>query len=345
MKKGNTIKDVAKLAGVSNATVSRVATGSSRVSREVTQKVRAAAASLQVELSRRNKGKVVAFILSNRAMLHPFHSHILVEAEAHCAQNGWSMLFLRLNYSTSAHWRDLHIPWIPERGDLVSGFLVAGTNSQNLLDLLDHERIPFAVLGNNVVGNWNPEKHDSVWFDDTQGATELTRYLHSLGHRDIWFIGNTRYPWFSRRYEGYCMAMRDRGLEPHISEVDTDNDQKLGYLAAKSLLAKNVPVSAIFTGSDSTLGGVCEALRDCGLRIPEDISVAGFNDIESVRSHPPMTTVHVFTEQIGKELAQMVLKRIEYHCIEPQRVMIPTQVVKRESCRPLVGMHEVTVPQ
>lgn len=333
MEKRHTIKDVAKIAGVSIATVSRVATGSSRVSEEVLQRVKAAANKLGVDLNRRGRGKVLAFILSNRPMLHPFHSHILVGAEAQCSQTEWSMLFLTLSYSTTARWRDLHIPRILERRDLVSGFIVAGTTSQNLLDLLDHERLPFAVLGNNVLGDWRPEKHDVLWFDDIQGAVELTRYLLSLGHRDIWFVGNTRLPWFARRFKGYRQAMEEAGLEPRSSEVDTDLDQELGYLATKSLLAKNAPVSAIFAGGDSNADGVCRALRDCALRIPEDISVVGFNDIEAAMLHPPLTTIHVFTDQIGKRLAQMVLNRIECPQMEPQHVTIPTQLVKRESCR------------
>jgi DNA-binding LacI/PurR family transcriptional regulator len=342
LEKRHTIKDVAKIAGVSIATVSRVATGSSRVREEVAQRVKAAAGKLGVDLQRRSKGKVLAFILSNRPMLHPFHSHILVGAEAQCAQSEWSMLFLTLSYPTTARWRDLHIPRILERRDLVSGFIVAGTTSQNLLDLLDHERLPFAVLGNNVLGDWRPEKHDVLWFDDIQGAAELSRYLLSLGHRDIWFVGNTRLPWFSRRYEGYRLAMQEAGLEPRLSEVDTERDQELGYLATKSLLARNGPVSAIFAGGDPTAEGVCKALRDCALRIPEDVSVVGFNDIESAMLHPPLTTVHVFTEQIGKRLAQMVLNRIEYPQMDPQHLTIPTQLVKRESCRTVGTAREST---
>jgi len=343
VEKRHTIKDVAKLAGVSIATVSRVATGSSRVSEEATQRVKDAAEKLGVDLNRRGKGKVIAFILSNRGMLHPFHSHILVEAEEYCSRHDWSMLFLTLSYSPSVRWRDLHIPRVLERRDLVSGFIVAGTNSQNLLDLLDHERLPFAVLGNNVLGDWRPEKHDVLWFDDVQGGAELTRYLQSLGHRDIWFAGNTRLPWYARRYSGYCQAMQEAGLDTRLSEVDTEKEQELGYLATKSLLARNAPVSAIFAGGDSTAEGVLKALRDRGLRIPEDISVAGFNDIEAMLIHPPLTTVHVFTEQIGRKLAQMVLNRIAHPYLEPQHVTIPTQVVKRESCRALAGVREVAV--
>jgi DNA-binding LacI/PurR family transcriptional regulator len=343
VEKKHTIKDVATLAGVSIATVSRVATGNSRVSHEAEHRVRRAAADLGVDLNRRGKSRVIAFILSNRDMLHPFHSHILVEAQAHCSQNDWSLLFLPLTYSPTAHWRDLHIPLMLERRDLVSGFIIAGTNFQNLFDRLDHERFPFAALGNNVLGEWHPEKHDVVWFDDIQGAIELTHYLQSLGHRDIWFVGNRRLTWFARRCEGYCRAMREAGLEVHLGDVDTEKYHDLGYLATKSLLAGNPPVSAIFAGADDAAEGAYKALRDCGLRIPEDVSVAGFDDVLATLLHPPLTTVHVFTEQVGKSLAQMVLNRIERPYLEPQHVTIPTRLVKRESCLPLAGVREAGV--
>jgi LacI family transcriptional regulator len=336
--KKHTARDVAELAGVSIATVSRLATGSSRVSQEVAQRVLKAAADLGVDLSRRRKNRVIAFILSNRNMLHLFHSHVLVEAEAHCSRSDWSMLFLPLTYSPTTSWRDLHIPRILERRDLISGFIIAGTNFQNLLDRLDHERLPFAVLGNNVLGEWQPEKHDVVWFDDIQGAFELTRYLQSLGHQDIWFVGNTRLTWFARRYSGYCQAMRVAGLDVHLAEVDSENDHDLGFLATKSLLASKAPVSAIFAGGDGPAEGVFKALRDYALRIPEDMSVAGFDDVLATALHPPLTTVHVFTELIGKQLAQMVLNRIEGPYIEPQHATIPTQLARRESCLPLAGV-------
>ncbi|HZP02355.1 MAG TPA: LacI family DNA-binding transcriptional regulator [Terriglobia bacterium] len=340
MAKKYTAVDVARLAGVSIATVSRVATGSSRVSLEVVQRVQKAAADLGVNLNRRYKSRVIAFILSNREMLHPFHSHILVGAEACCSENGWSALFLRMVYSPSTRWRDLRIPRVLEQRKFVSGFIVAGTNYQNLLDRLEHEQVPFAVLGNNVMGEWSSRKNDVVWFDDIEGAIEITRYLQSLGHRDIWFVGNTRLPWFARRYRGYCQAMREAGLEVHLSEADSETDPDLGYLATKSLLAKKAPVTAIFAGGDLPAEGVYRALRDYGLHIPEDVSVAGFDDVVAALLHPPLSTVHVFGEQIGRKLAQMVLNRIEHPHLEFQHAIVPTRLVRRESCLPLTGARE-----
>lgn len=330
-----TLRNVARLAGVSVATVSRVMTGKARVSQEIADRVLKSASEIGVDLNRWNKSRLIAFLLCNRAVLHPFHSHVLLGAEASVAEQGWNMLFVTLHYSPTQHWRDIHIPRILERRDLASGFIIAGTSSQNLLEYLSYERVPFSVLGNNVVGDWRPEEHDVVCFDDIQGGVEVTSYLLSLGHRDIWYVGNTQLPWYRRRYEGYCQAMQAQGLTPRLSEIDSEKDEELGFLATKSLISRGRPVTAIFAGGDPAVEGVYKALRDCGLRIPEDVSVAGFNDVEATSMHPALTSVRVFTEQIGRQLSRMVLNRIENAGLAKQQVTIPTQLIKRESCRPL----------
>jgi DNA-binding LacI/PurR family transcriptional regulator len=335
-----TLRNVAKIAGVSVATVSRVMTGKVRVSQEIAQRVLKSANDLGIDLNRWNKSRLIAFLLCNRAVLHPFHSQILLGVEASVAEQGWNTLFVTLHYSPTQDWHDIHVPRILERRDLASGFVIAGTSSQNLLNFLSYERVPYAILGNNVVGEWREEEHDVVSFDDVQGALEVTSYLLSLGHRAIWFVGNGQLPWYRRRFEGYCQAMRAQGLKPLLSEIDSEKDEELGFLATKSLFSRGEPVTAIFAGGDPAVEGVYKALRDCGLRIPEDVSVAGFNDIEAASMHPALTSVRVFTEQIGRQLSRMVLNRIENPGLPKQHITIPTQLIKRESCRPLPLMNE-----
>jgi len=329
-----TLQDIAHAAHVSVATVSRVGTGSARVSPEIAERVRLAALKLGSELDGRNKSKVIAFLLGNRDMLHLLHAHMLVGAESYCAARGWSMLFLTLRYPAAAPWQELHLPPILTRHNIVDGIILGGTNTPNMFELLRHKAIPFAVLGNNVVSDWHPEEHDVVWFDDLQGSFEMTRYLLSLGHRNIWFVGHTRLPWFSRRYEGYSRAMNEAGFQARLSKLDSDNDQDVGYVATKALLTRGEPVDAIQAGGDRVAEGAYKALRDSGLRIPDDISVTGCDDIEAAMLHPALSTVRIFTEQVGKQMAEMVLKRIECPTVPPQHFSIPTQLVKRESCCP-----------
>jgi len=330
-----TLEQVARLAKVSPATVSRVANASGRVSPQIEARVRRAAAQLQIELKRKNKGKLIAFLLSNREMLHPFHSRVLFGAESYCASRDYNMVFLCFRYPPNVSWRGFHLPSILQRPAVVDGFILAGTNSQNLMDLLTHKGVPFAVLGNNVVGEWQSSAHDVVWFDDIRGAYEATRYLLSQGHRDIWFEGNCRLPWFARRYQGCRQAMEEAGLTPRVAELDCDNERELGYLATKSVLTRGEPVTAIFAGGDATAQGVYKALTDFGLRIPDEMSVVGFNDTEAAILHPPLTTVGVFPEQVGRQLAETLINRIAHPDLAPQRASIPTQLVKRESCHRL----------
>ena len=233
------LREIASAAQVSVASVSRVLNGNNRVDPAIRKVVLEAAAKLDVDLSQRNKTKALAFLLSNRAMLHAFHSRVLLGAEAHCAAHGWDMVFLSFHYSPSIHWKELHLPKVVQHRDVVRAVILSGTNSTNLIEMLDHKGIPSVVLGNNVLGEPRDfATNDVIFADDTGGGQDMTRYLISLGHRHIWFVGNTRLPWFARCYEGYRRSMEAAGLTPRCSSIDSEDDTDIGYLGTKSLLAR-----------------------------------------------------------------------------------------------------------
>lgn len=335
-------QQLARAARVSVATVSRVANGSAHVSPQLRARILKAATGLGVALSHRcrPKAKVIAFLLCNREVLHPFHSLVLVGAEAYCALHHYGVLLVSFGYSADVPWKNLHLPEIATKRDVVRAAIVAGTNSQNLFSLLEHQGMPFVVLGNNVVGEWRSEKYDVVSFDDIEGARELASYLLSLGHRNIWFAGNSRLPWFMRRYEGYRQVMEEAGLTPHFSDFESNSVEEIGYLATKSILRGRGTVSAIFAGDDTAARGACRAIRDQGLRVPEDISVAGFGDTEGSTLQPQVTTVRVFARQVGARLAQVVIERIERPDGPARQSVIPTELVKRQSCGPLLAVEQ-----
>ena len=329
------IQDVAKAAGVSIATVSRVATGSDRVSPGLRDRVIKAATELKFELNGKGKAKIIAFILANRDLFNPFHAGILVGAEAYCASHDCGLLFLPVHYGSNVPWQNLHLPRILERGGPVNAAILAGKNSQNLLELLSHRGISFVLLGNNIVGDWDKDQYSTLYFDDTEGAHEATRYLQSLGHRDIWYVGNCLMPWFKRRYEGYRRAMEEVGLAARINEFDSGEGEDLGYLATKSILKRGEPMTALFAGDDAVARGAYKAIHEVGLRIPEDVSVMGFNDTEAASLHPPLSSVRVFTEQVGRGMAALAFERLGRPDLPPEVITIPTQLVKRESCSPV----------
>lgn len=328
-------KDVGRAAGVSVSTAYRVARDSPSVDPKLRKLVKEAAAKLGFALQPASRVKALAFVLSNRSMLHPFHSHILVGAEAHCRARGWDVVFLTFRYDLQAPRKKLLLPGILERGDLVRAVILAGTNAQNLLDLLSYKRIPFVVFGNNVVGEWRKANHDAVFVNEIQGAYEMTRHLQGLGHRDIWFVGNCRLPWYARAFEGYRHAMEEAGLPARRSEIESEDSNEVGYLAAKSIVSRGEAISAIFAGSDDVAQGVYKALRDCQLRIPHDISVAGCNDTIAALLQPPLTSIREFPTQLGKFMVDLILNRIANPELPPQQVTIPYELVIRGSCRAL----------
>jgi DNA-binding LacI/PurR family transcriptional regulator len=327
--------DVARAANVSAATVSRIIGGRASVSPEMRNRVFSAAMRLGFDLDRKRKSRIIAFLLSNRGVLHPFHSSVLTGAESYCAEHNYGLLFLPLQYPTDALSEELSLPEIVQHRQIVSGVIVAGTNSRELLHLLTRRGIPWVVLGNNVIGDPQDEESGAVFFDDVLGAYELTRYLQSLGHREIGFVGNLRLPWYERRFRGYQKAMEEAGLELHANELSSRDGEEMGYLATKLMLQQSPSLTAIFAGDDSSARGAYGAARDSGLEIPGDLSIAGFNDtLEASSLHPPLTSVHVFTDELGRQLAELLLKRIARPDLPAKAITLPTQLVKRGSCGP-----------
>jgi DNA-binding LacI/PurR family transcriptional regulator len=338
VKRKLSFQDLAKHANVSTATVSRVARGQTNVDPLIRERVRKAAEELGIDLEKRrhDNAAIIAFILANRDVLHSFQARILLGAENYCSSQNRELLFLSFRYSPAVPPRDLHLPQILSQRSLVRAVILGGTNTPNMLEALREQQMPFAVLGNNVIGNWNPAEYDAVYSDDVQGAYDLTMQLIADGHRDIWFIGDIALPWYARCAQGYRRAMQDSHLHPRMSEIHSD-DRQLGYLAMRSILSRRQPVTAVFAGSDPIARGVYDAVWQSGLSIPEDISIAGFNDSEAELLHPPLTSVREFPEELGRHLAEFVLKRIESPDREPQQLTIPTRVIVRESIRALVG--------
>lgn len=334
-KKKVTYYDLAKLAEVSSATVSRVIAGRQNVDATIRERVKRAAETLgfDIEKKRNDNGRTIAFVLGNRDVLHSFHARVLAGAESHALSHGWELFFLTLRYSPETTPQDVPLPEILGRRTQARGIILAGVNSMNLLDSLRRRNLPCSVLGNNLIGEHRQDL-DVVYSDDVQGACDVTTYLISQGHRHIWFIGGTRLTWFTRCGKGYRQAMLTAGLEARICEIHSDG-QELGYLGAKSILSRREPVTAIFAGSDHVAIGVYTALRELGLSVPADMSVVGFSDSEASILHPALTSVREFPEELGRHLAAFALNRIANPSLPPQQLTLGTQLIVRDSTQML----------
>jgi len=341
--------DVAREAGVSAATISRLVRGGARVNSETRDRILLAAQRLNFDLGARKTSRIIAFLLSNRGVLHPFHSSVLMGAEAYCAEHDYGLLFLPLQYSLFLAKDRLSLPEILLRKTVVAGAIVAGSNSQPMLELLTDHDIPWVVLGNNVAGDWPHDKSRSIFFDDIRGAYDLTSHLISLGHADVGFTGNLSLPWYHRRFQGYQKAMEEAGLKVMCSDLRSLDGEEMGYLGARLLLQQSPRPTAIFAADDPAGRGVYRAARDQDLKVPEDLSVAGFNDTpDAAALHPPLTTVRVFTEELGRQAGELLFRQIAESDLATPSIVLPTQLIRRESSaspsRPAVAPQKASRP-
>lgn len=326
------LQDIARAAGVSGATVSRVINRTGRVSPDIAARVQAIADHLNVDLGARLKPRLLAFVLGNRPLLHPFHSRILAGVETRCAEQDYHVVFVSVRYGPDTPPDQLQLPRLLDRQDILDGFVLAGTHSQNLIDRLARTQGALAVLGNNILRPWHESLSDTVWYDDVEGGYAMTRHMLELGHEDIWFVGNRQFPWFDRCYDGYARAMAEAGLLARAVAPDCELPREAGYRGMKSLLDDPSSVTAVVAGSDATAQGIYDAIREADLRVPDDICVGGLDDIEAATMHPRLASVHIPLEEIGAQLAELVISRVAAPNQPIRRILTPTTLVAGASC-------------
>jgi LacI family transcriptional regulator len=201
------------------------------------------------------------------------------------------------------------------------------------LETLRQHRFPHVLIDHRGLDQATPSVAAANW----QGAYHATEYLIELGHRRIGFITGAMDQMCAHdRLEGYRATLADRGinLDPELV-YEGDFLQPLGYAGASALLELPHPPTAILASNDVSAFGVMEAVRDHGLRIPDDVSVVGFDDIpQAVQVHPPLTTVRQPLEEMGRMATRMLLEYIKDPQRPIERVELPTELMIRQSCRP-----------
>jgi LacI family transcriptional regulator len=338
----STIKDVARVAGVAVSTASRALNGHPDVDPDTQEKVQRVAKKLDYrphtgarQLVRRSS-ETICFIVSNRDVMNPFHSRILVGMEEYARTVGRGLIFLRFDYSADIPEHELVLPRVIWERGAVEGIIVAGTNYPNFIKAVGRLGIPFVLFGNNLIGQQGTKKFDSVWFDNKDGGRQAAEYLVSLGHRNIWFVGDLSLPWFRRSHEGYVTAMAKAGLSCRELAVKTGGSSfEAGFTCASRILEHRSEVSAIVAGDDEIALGLLAGFNQHGIKVPDDLSLTGFDDIEAIKYlEPALTTVHVPKEQIGEELAKTLFERLAKPSAPPIRRMLRTELIVRGSCAP-----------
>ncbi len=334
------ITDVARLAGVGKGTVSRVLNEKPGVSESTATRVKQAIRQLgytpnvQARRLARNVSDLVCFVLSNRDFLHEFHSMVLKGVESHCSEANRDLVFALWRYPLDPPPPVISLPRIIAGRGSVDGVVLAGANHIDCVRAVMKLGVPCVTVGNNLVGCRGMSEVDSVWYDESTGTREAIRYLADLGHRHIRFVGNTALPWFARNYRAYSDAMIDLGLAPvGLSASETTDYAEFAEEAARAIAESREPTTAVMAANDATAVALIRSLARRGISVPRDVSVIGFDDVpRCMEVDPPLTTVHVPTEALGRECARFLLEKIA----DPGSVcgarVIQTSLVVRGSC-------------
>jgi LacI family transcriptional regulator len=335
-----TIKDVARRARVGVSTVSRVFNDHPDVSSQTREKVLRVAKRLQYRPHSRarqlvtDRTETICFILSNREVMSPFHSHILVGVEQYARSLSHHVIFMRFDYLPGTPASELILPKVIWERGTVDGVIIAGTNYPNFVDAVKDLGIPFALLGNNLIGETAIEDINTIWFDHEGGTRKATEYLLQLGHRDIWFLGDLSLPWYQRCHQGYASALAARGLSPRSLELERqDSLFAYGAEGAERILELRESVTAVVAGDDEIALGVLTTLNRHDVDVPGEISLIGFDDIDAIKYlHPPLTTIGVPKERVGQDLAQVLFDRLDNPGMKRVHRLLPTELVVRNSC-------------
>jgi len=327
-----TIRDVARAAGVSVATVSRVFNNSGPVHEETRARIREVASALRYSPNSAARSLITAKSNTLGVLLPDlygeFFSEVIRGIDQTAQDNGYHVLV------SSSHETQARIEGAMRamRGR-VDGLIVMSpdidgpTLAANLPDSL-----PVVLLNCAVDGT----SYDAISVDNFGGAYAMVRHLLSSGPTRVAIItGSSRNYDARERLRGYRAALRDAGAEQQEGwEIAGDFTETGGYRAARAIAALSPRPTAVFAANDAMAIGALSAFREVGLRVPEDIAVAGFDDIPMARyMSPPLTSVHVEISELGARAMGVLLAAVqEKNRHERQQVVLPTTLVVRQSC-------------
>ncbi|MET8307271.1 LacI family DNA-binding transcriptional regulator [Micromonospora sp. NPDC005173] len=327
-----TIAMIARLAGVPVPTVSRVVNGRSDVSPQTRERVEELLNRYgyrRRSAGRRNAAALIDLVFND--LDSPWAVEIIRGVEDVALSSGVGTVV------SAIHWRISSAKqWLDNMRTRTSSGVIFVTSMVNppLQAELRRLRLPVVIIDPAGV---DPQESPTIGATNWAGSLSANQYLLGLGHRRIGFIAGPPHLTCSRaRLDGYRAALGAAGIPVDDSLIRAGNFyHEAGYTAGAQLLALPEPPTAIFASSDQMALGVYEAVRKRGLRVPDDISVVGFDDLPEVRwCSPPLTTVRQPLAEMGMLAARTVLQLAGSERSEIQRLELATELVLRDSAAP-----------
>lgn len=340
-----TLEEVARSAGVSTATVARVIHSNGYVAEETRARVQAVirATGYRPNAVARGLRKQRNFTLGHMLVeitCNPFFAHVARSVEAAATSVGYKTF--SYNHNQDAEMERIGVERFIERR--VDAMLLTYAVSPDSIGRFTSASIPVVQIERERVRGTH-----AVLVDSSVGVAEAMRHLIGLGHRRIAFVGGdpALYPDAGvrprsveeERLDAYVDALHAAGISPdpelirlgiYFSVVDGGSGAE-GYLHTRELLALRDRPTAILAGCDVLAVGVLQALYEARLRVPDDLSVIGFDDTLAMRLAPPLTSVAQPMAELGRQAVRLAVAAIEAPGMEPTTVTLPTRLVIRQS--------------
>jgi LacI family transcriptional regulator len=332
-----TLREVAQLAGVNPATVSRVLNPETRhlVTAKTARRVEAAVRRLDYEPNRLARGLRTRRSYSIGVVIpdltNPLFPPIVRGIENALAPAGYTALLTNTDGDPDRERQMFEAL----RGRQVDGFIIASaaTGDSLILGALE-EGVPLVLVNRTV----EREGIFAVVPDDRRGIKQAVDHLAGLGHRAIGHVAAPqRMSTGLLRHRGFLEAMAECGLEVPAEAVvfATAFTEDAGAIAARRLLKSWPACTAIVAANDLIALGVYRTADELGLRLPEDLSVVGFNNMPFAdKFAPPLTTVNVPVYDLGVRAAELLLERLQSETAQPRTLLLETRLVERGSTAP-----------
>lgn len=335
MRKPSKLSEVAAMAGVAPITASRAIRGEGYVSEEARARIMDAAAKLNYApdmVARRMRGeksRLIGIFVNNfgSLVLHEITREISHAARA----RGYDILLFnaeRFDLPDRAGTRDM-------LANLCAGLILPMPNVEDgYLAVLEKRQLPCVFVNFDARDMALPV----VGIRNRDGARLAVEHLLSLGHRRIAFIaGSHQTGQSAERQAAYVQALEDAGIEVDPALIVSGLFRQTGgFAATEALLALPQPPTAIFAANDEMAFGAIDAIHSKGLRVPEDISVVGFDDIgTSSHIHPPLTTMRQPLAELSASAVGELMALIEGHGVEARKLTLPLQLIVRQSTGPV----------
>ncbi len=305
-----TIVDIAEVAGVSHSTVSRALRGHPRISSQTIERIQQIATDLGYVPNtvarglKTSRSRVLGVIV--RRLADPFFSEVLQGIEDVLQAAGYS-LFLAVSHRDPAREKGI-VQAMAERR--VDGIIVSSSHIEpEQIRQFGRFQVPLVLINNQAIDE--PDVH-SVYHDDRFGSRAVTDHLLALGHRCLAFLGNSRGgKTDAERTSGFQEARAAAGLpfDPGRVFAAPNGRPEGGAAGMRAILERTTRPTAVACYNDMMAIGAIQALQQAGIRVPEDMSITGFDNIELAPfASPPLTTFHQPKFDLGREAARMMLR-------------------------------------